>query len=1519
MGSLPQQNRLLCRLVDELAKHKPNQLFCVHPVSSDISEGWRRVTLKDLAHAANYSAWWIKKTIGQSTKFESLAYLGANDIRYVVFVLACMKTGYVALLPSPRNSETAFLHVLNKTGCSKFVCSVERQKQVRELQQVQKTIQAWEIPGLWEIFDSKAEFYPYEKEFKDCEDDPCVIIHSSGTTGFPKPVYLTNGFWSVIDNLPSLPVPPGRCSNALMSSVGEESRSLFIMAPFFHLMGLFVPTKSIFNGNPFILSPEKPMTVDLLARILDETRPEWAFLTPSVIQELASTQRGLDTLKQFEIIFFGGAPLSKEIGDKLCEDITLQSLIGSSEAGCIPNLQVGRKSDWEYFEWNPAYGVDMQHIADGAYEMVLRRDKHRENHGIFHTYPELHEYRTKDLFLKHPTKPDLWRYKGRLDDVLVLSNGEKLNPIEVEKILEGHPLISRALVIGEGRFQPALLVEPSWTEWDGSEPESSFIDQIWPTVQKANKIAPGHGQVLKTKIGLASKVKPFKCTPKGTTQRRLVINDYAEEIDNIYARSDEEYVGKIPENATIEDVMEYIQGIVSGLLSFSQVQETSDIFALGLDSLQTFQLGKILQGAVHSLRPENDLEVITPQKLYSYPSVKELSKYIYGVIRGGTPGSDLTNDYELARFGRITALVEKYTEGLPDNQVTGFNRNDRHAVVLTGSTGSLGNYILRELIKDQTISKVYCLNRSNDAEMRQVKSFEEKGLEIPSDFHHRVEFLQARFGDEKFGLPDRKYEELKQSVDTIIHNAWKVNFNHRVEAFEQTHIEGVRRLVNFSLESASKAHIHFISSISTIEAWSPKHGPSIPEIQLEDPDVAMRQGYGESKFISERICAIASARSGVPTSIYRVGQIAGPTTERGVWNKHEWFPSIVATSKTLKQVPKSLGSMPVDWIPVDSLAKIIVEITRSRLRTETSNRAAAFHLVNPLIASWESLIPAIQTRYEVEPVDFRSWMEALESFSNPTEGDLQDKPALKIMDFCQGLRETEGNDREDQLSDIESGLHSIVGQISGRLSGLGASAYHEPLLTLLVGVGLILHSFRLFLPIFQAKVEALLLLFGSDKVPAVNACDTVVERDAEKVLASDVTDTPPIVSNALSSTAAITTLSPKNVILKKLTELSEEQHVSQMIFEAAARQDYMTCSRLILEGVDCDISGPIGRSLAHVTAMTGNIQLLSILTLSSKRIWSTCSQGKMTLDYAASNNHLETVKYLDLQVLLLCGIDADFKRKLAAKTAYRYALSAYEVEIYKFLVLCGEVKVEYAFKVTADHGNLRLLWWMIEMEGTDFILSEGGADINAPGGLGGSNPMIAAISARNFSIFDYFLSLQPCLNNQHGNFGNILQTASYLGRREILEKILSSDFNINARLNPYGSALIMAIQGGNFDIAKLLISRDADVNLTIPKYGTALHLAAAGGIENIVKLLILAGANVNTEGGDFGTSRQAAAASGRKLIVLFLLDCGAKVNTQGRMYGNALRAAQENGHVLLAKLLLFSGANVIYDVDKVFA
>jgi hypothetical protein len=67
----------------------------------------------------------------------------------------------------------------------------------------------------------------------------------------------------------------------------------------------------------------------------------------------------------------------------------------------------------------------MEPAENDLCELVLKpRDTKYQT--IFHTFPEIQEWRTKDLFKQHPSKPFLWKYSGRRDDIVVLSNGEKV-------------------------------------------------------------------------------------------------------------------------------------------------------------------------------------------------------------------------------------------------------------------------------------------------------------------------------------------------------------------------------------------------------------------------------------------------------------------------------------------------------------------------------------------------------------------------------------------------------------------------------------------------------------------------------------------------------------------------------------------------------------------------------------------------------------------------------------------------------------------------------------------------------------------------------------------------------------------------------------------------------------------------------------------------------------------------------------------------------------------------------------
>ncbi|KAJ5321437.1 Male sterility NAD-binding [Penicillium atrosanguineum] len=989
MGSiLPQRTPL--QIFDAVAELRPDQIYCIHPVSSDLSLEWKTITFTDLSRAIKRMAVWIKENVADSEHPQTLAYMGVNDIRYCTFVFACMRLRQTALLLSTRNAESASSHVMGATECSKIVYSPERTKQIDELKTANPSLQSWVAPGPWELFDNVYEPDPVIKETsEDPENRIAVYIHSSGTTGFPKPVPLTNGYFLALEQTALFPLPTGRESSFAASM--SQSRPIFVMSPFFHLMGILSMMIPVLCNTPFVLSPEKPITAELLAQIVKDTTPDTSILAPSVLENLSQSELGMNSLSTFSMHTFGGAPLAQEVGDRISEITHLQSVLGSSENAVFRGLKHQDKRDWQYLEWDPSAGYEMRDAGDGLFELVVLRAEDPLAHAVFHTYPDKNEYKTGDLFAPHPEKDSLWLYSGRHDDVIVLSNGEKFNPTMMEEIISGHPLVSRVLVVGQGRFQSGAIIEPNWSAWNGES--DALIDEIWASVQKANATAPGHAQLMKNRIGVSSQTKPFERTVKGTVKRRAVVNDYADEIDALYAADDQVNVVQIPKEAGREDITTYITEAVAEILDVPTFGENADIFSSGLDSLQTLRLGQILQASLKSALPDLGPMFSSPQ-LYSRPTICQLSAYVLDLLQGNdSPLDTALIESDADRETRIADLIGKYTED--------FGKD--HAVILTGSTGSLGAYLLHELLRDLSVTKIYCLNRSDDAAPRQLQSLRDKGLAIFQRFPRRVEFLQAQFGAERLGLDEAKYEEMLGNVDTIIHNAWKVNFNHRVEAFENPHVEGVRRLVEFSIASEKTAHIHFISSISTIEGYSPERGPSIPEIIFDDPSSVLRQGYGESKHISERICAAASAKCGVPTSIHRVGQIGGPTTEKGMWNKQEWVPSLVATSKTIKQIPKGLGSVSVQWVPVDVTAKVITDIVRTRRETQEDEPCAAFHIVNPRATEWSSLIPAVTKFFDMEEVDIKTWIQTLESFTSPTERDLQDKPALKILDFFKAI------------------------------------------------------------------------------------------------------------------------------------------------------------------------------------------------------------------------------------------------------------------------------------------------------------------------------------------------------------------------------------------------------------------------------------------------------------------------------------------------------------------------------------
>lgn len=824
------------------------------------------------------------------------------------------------MLLSTRNSPSAFRHLISVTNCSILVDGSERTQLCEKIKQVEKDcsdlrLQRWTMSPMWEVFSlARVQHFPHQVKFSEVEDQIAIIIHSSGTTGLPKPVPLKYGYLAGLDNMQNVPVPPGR-QRAQRAFYNRGQLRLW-HGPLFHIMGVMAITESVFFETPFLLCQDRPLTTEVFTQIMEmETPPKWGLLAPFVLQEISASEKGRQALGHLSSLNYAGAPMAPTTGQNLSSVLQLQAIFGSSETGLTPTLLCEDPIDWDYMEWNPSLDLSMEEAGDGLYELVLLRPASRKHYPVFYTYPDLTEYRTGDLFRPHPSKPKLWQYQGRGDDIIVLSNGEKFNPIDAEKLIESDSLVNNAAVFGKGRFQAALIIEPRWEALPTGWTPSSLLSSLKPLIDQANALLPAHGQILQSHVALSCREKPFDLSPKGSLRRKDIEKTYKDLLDEVYQSKLQEHRPNFaPKNSTscsFEEIQRWLQGAVAEILTQETVGLNESLISYGIDSLQVVRLSQIMESSSRGMDSSQKHRGWNSATIYELDTVQNLARAFWQQVTGNTePKINLWT-----REDRLTHSIWNHAR---------FLGNGGLRVALTGSTGELGSYLLHELLQNPNIDKIYCLNRSGDAAAHQLASLQKKQLSsaIWLSQTDRVNFYHVNLEEEKLGISLETYAILQGKVDVFLHNAWAVNFNQPLAAFEPQ-LFGVQHLLNLIENSPRKPQFHFISSIATIAGQQAAHGAPVHE-KLHDSSFVLQQGYAESKHVAEALCSISADRQKTAILIHRVGQLAGPIKHTaGMWNPRDWFPSLVKSSLAIKKLPGSLGNWQVDWVPIVSLPTVV--------------------------------------------------------------------------------------------------------------------------------------------------------------------------------------------------------------------------------------------------------------------------------------------------------------------------------------------------------------------------------------------------------------------------------------------------------------------------------------------------------------------------------------------------------------------------------------------------------------------
>jgi len=230
-------HRLIPQIMDSLAVAEPNRVVFSLAKVSDNGLDFQTITALRFSKAVDKTAWWLYNLVEKSEFVRPLGYIGPHDLRHVLITYACVKVGYATLHLSPKNSIEGSLAVLEATRCNVWAkaSEVPVSPLVNEILQ-QRAMKLLELPLLEYLLDAETTApFPYSKEFKEATNDPFCYLHTSGSTGVPKPIPWSHGLIGTMDAIRLLPRVDGDENLLPWTSDWKEGDRIYSSFPMCHV------------------------------------------------------------------------------------------------------------------------------------------------------------------------------------------------------------------------------------------------------------------------------------------------------------------------------------------------------------------------------------------------------------------------------------------------------------------------------------------------------------------------------------------------------------------------------------------------------------------------------------------------------------------------------------------------------------------------------------------------------------------------------------------------------------------------------------------------------------------------------------------------------------------------------------------------------------------------------------------------------------------------------------------------------------------------------------------------------------------------------------------------------------------------------------------------------------------------------------------------------------------------------------------------------------------------------------
>ncbi|MFF5727190.1 amino acid adenylation domain-containing protein [[Kitasatospora] papulosa] len=538
-------------------------------------------------------------------------------------------------------------------------------------------------------------------------------------------------------------------------------------------------------------------------------------------------------------------------------------------------------------------------------------------------------YRTGDL--GRFTTDGTIQFLGRTDDQVKI-RGYRVEPGEVEAALKAVSGVTDAVVVVGGADAEERRLEAYFT---GTVEPHHLLRGLRDRL-------PAH-MVPRTPVRVSSLPR----TASGKADRAAVRRLHAPAVRGPQVGPARQGDLRSPHSGA-DDVERSAAAVWSDVLRTDRTGPDDDFFSLGGDSLLAVRL------AVR-LRTELGLDV-HPSDVFRAPTLASLISLVHGVP-GAAPTAGLASRAALPPGIRPAAVVLPATA------------DPRH-VLLTGATGFLGVFLLRDLL-EHTRATVHCLVRARDEEearRRLRHQLERYGLWRT---HHekRIRPLVGDLAAPGLGLGPRAFDRLARTVDVVFHSGAAVNLVHSYDRLRAANVEGTAEVLRLAASHRTVPLHH----VSTVGVFPPGlRSPSrVPATHSLGSGALLRHGYAQTKWVAETLVAEARKR-GLPVTVYRPTRISGDSAT-GLCQTSDFLWLLVKGCLQAGMAPGDYDSH-FDLVPVDHVSGAI-----RALSADPSAAGRVFHLSSEHHLPFPEITARLRALgYHLDDVSLESWHRRLE-------------------------------------------------------------------------------------------------------------------------------------------------------------------------------------------------------------------------------------------------------------------------------------------------------------------------------------------------------------------------------------------------------------------------------------------------------------------------------------------------------------------------------------------------------------